>query len=300
MLRQARENAGYSIARAAVATKIAYPFIEALESGKLQELPAEVFGRGFIRNLCKVYDEDPKPLLRAFEEAVAAGTSIEPADADKLQPKVGQNIRLFPSIGLHRKFLFIKSLSWFRLTPTQIVVLSVLILTVVGGAVWWMLRSEMTLGPESTRVTKRQTVENSAPAAGLETAATDPVTAGPTADAESQPESMATGETVASGVSDSEVVDQQAQEDAAFAPDMQWVELQVIEPVKVIIERDDGSRLTETLQPDSYQYRFDDKMMIFVENAAAMEVSYNGRSLGLLGESGTPRRLTFKAISSDD
>ena len=52
MLTELRERCGYSIERAAVATRISPPFIQALEKGELVEFPGNVFGRGFIHPTC--------------------------------------------------------------------------------------------------------------------------------------------------------------------------------------------------------------------------------------------------------
>lgn len=79
-LRQSREAVGYSIERTAIATKISLPFIQALESGELHRLPGSVFARGFIRNLCKIYQKDAASFLDAFEMALGSTISA-PASA---------------------------------------------------------------------------------------------------------------------------------------------------------------------------------------------------------------------------
>ncbi|MDQ3231390.1 MAG: helix-turn-helix domain-containing protein, partial [Pseudobdellovibrionaceae bacterium] len=72
ILKAAREQSGFSIERAAMATRISPPFVEALERGDVAKLPGAVFGRGFIRNLCKVYGVDPAEVLGAFERNINA------------------------------------------------------------------------------------------------------------------------------------------------------------------------------------------------------------------------------------
>ena len=47
-------------------TRISPPFIDALEEGNFDALPGEVFGRGFIKNICKVLETDPEPLLQDY------------------------------------------------------------------------------------------------------------------------------------------------------------------------------------------------------------------------------------------
>lgn len=69
-LRDIRTDAGYTIKRAALATRISQPFLEALEEGRFNELPGAVFGRGFLRSLCKIYRfRDEQELLREFDLA---------------------------------------------------------------------------------------------------------------------------------------------------------------------------------------------------------------------------------------
>lgn len=78
-LRESREAAGFTIERVAIATKISLPFIQALELGELHRLPGSVFARGFIRNLCKVYQKDAASSLEAFERALGQADPVPAA-----------------------------------------------------------------------------------------------------------------------------------------------------------------------------------------------------------------------------
>ena len=49
-------------------TRISPPFIEALEAGKFDALPGEVFGRGFVKNICKVLEVDSTSLLEEYNQ----------------------------------------------------------------------------------------------------------------------------------------------------------------------------------------------------------------------------------------
>ena len=55
LMRELREKAGFTIEEVSVATRISYNYIEALESGKFEELPGVVFVKGFVKNLVKTY-----------------------------------------------------------------------------------------------------------------------------------------------------------------------------------------------------------------------------------------------------
>lgn len=69
-LRKAREDAGITLERAAILTRISPAFIQALESGDFKKLPGVVFARGFVRNLCKPYRKNSTDMLNLFDLAV--------------------------------------------------------------------------------------------------------------------------------------------------------------------------------------------------------------------------------------
>ena len=68
-LRGAREGLGLTIEQAAVDTRISARFLEALEMGRFEDLPAEVYVRGFIRSYATYLRLDPAPLLETFAGA---------------------------------------------------------------------------------------------------------------------------------------------------------------------------------------------------------------------------------------
>lgn len=63
ILRRAREAQGFSLAEVANALKLNIRQIEALESGRFDELPGLAFTRGFLRNYARLLRLDVAPLL---------------------------------------------------------------------------------------------------------------------------------------------------------------------------------------------------------------------------------------------
>jgi hypothetical protein len=64
----------------------------------------------------------------------------------------------------------------------------------------------------------------------------------------------------------------------------------------------DGKKMSETtFTPDSYRFTFNEGAELFILDASQVDVIYNGRSLGVLGNKGRKRRIFFqaKASSSD-
>lgn len=71
-LRRVREAKGIALADVALATKIPEPVLQRLEAGKLDELPAEVFVRGFIRAYARMVGADGEEALRRLNELLTA------------------------------------------------------------------------------------------------------------------------------------------------------------------------------------------------------------------------------------
>ncbi len=74
----------------------------------------------------------------------------------------------------------------------------------------------------------------------------------------------------------------------------QVLELIVIEPVKIKLVEDKKAPTVRQLKPDAYRFTFSDRAELTVYDASAVEVAYNGRSLGSLGAKGRIRKLIFQ------
>ena len=78
-LRRARETRRLTLGQIAGATKIPRSTLEQIEAGKLDELPADVFVRGFIRSFARAVGTDEAAPLHEFERALAARRAAERA-----------------------------------------------------------------------------------------------------------------------------------------------------------------------------------------------------------------------------
>ena len=65
-LREARESQGLSLQQAEETTRIRLVFLEALEEERFDELPGDVYARGFIRNYAQFLGLDQQELLASF------------------------------------------------------------------------------------------------------------------------------------------------------------------------------------------------------------------------------------------
>jgi hypothetical protein len=75
----------------------------------------------------------------------------------------------------------------------------------------------------------------------------------------------------------------------------QVLEFKVSEAVRVRMEFDGSKTTTKELKPDTYRYTFDSSAEFLIFDASALDISYNGRPIGSLGQKGRVRRISFKA-----
>lgn len=78
-LRRARESRDLVLTDVAQKTKVARSTLELLESGRLAELPAGVYVRGFIRSFARAVGTDETEPLLMYERAVEAKSRAEKA-----------------------------------------------------------------------------------------------------------------------------------------------------------------------------------------------------------------------------
>jgi cytoskeletal protein RodZ len=78
-LRRAREKRQLSLRDVASATKIPRSTLELIEASSLDDLPADVFVRGFIRSYARVVGTDENEPLHGFERALNARRDAERA-----------------------------------------------------------------------------------------------------------------------------------------------------------------------------------------------------------------------------
>lgn len=75
LLKEARESSGLSLEEVAQRTYIKLPYLEALEEGQLERLPAPVYTYGYIRQVAKVLGLDGGALVQRFQEQERGGSA---------------------------------------------------------------------------------------------------------------------------------------------------------------------------------------------------------------------------------
>jgi len=298
MLRSAREVSGFSAEELANSTRISVNFIKALEQGSFEELPGLVFGRGFIKNICKALNEPPQDYLEAFEFAVNEGKQEASAPQLKLTAKDSvANVRLKGDVTGAASRKERGATSWKLMSSTHKLgnrsIWAVCAVMLVLGLVWLRmatLTNEPTL-PEDLIYSEID----------LKTFESDDVVELDIA-AASEAARIAEGQEASSAdhgearlQDDAGVVEFSVSAD--MTRDDQVIEIIVKEDVRIRMAVDGGSWTTSELSPDRYQFRFEENVQLLVFDAAAVDISFNGVPLGSLGERGRVRRLSFEAYA---
>ena len=279
MMRVAREKAGYSVEWVAMSTRISFQFVQAMEDGRLEDLPGEVFGRGFIRNLCKIYNEDEKLFLDAYEEAVEF-SSGSPYQEKKVRAEnlVRLNNRDKKNIF---EFKWLKPL--FGLKYNGIYFISAFSAVLVG-MIGYLAYDH--LASDSIAVEVNEIVEANIPSEKVET-------------------SQKTSEIQQRKKSSNNIQNEQQIKlakplpiDIGLAPnaslDRNIVEILAKEKVKIRYLSDGSRWNTRLLDPQNHRLIFEKSAELLIFDAAAVSLTYNGKKLGSLGRKGRIRKLSFE------
>jgi hypothetical protein len=90
----------------------------------------------------------------------------------------------------------------------------------------------------------------------------------------------------------------QVQEGGAIAFD-QVMELNISAPVEIKMILD-GKRVENTsYKADQHRFTFHERAELMISDASAVDIVYNGKSLGVLGNKGRKRRIFFQAKPSE-
>lgn len=341
-LRDCRQAAGYSIEQVSLLTRISIPFIEALEAGNVAELPADVFARGFIRNMCKAYGADSKQFVADYERALHPPV-VEAAEepAAPVSPKKAAAVGAPPNPAKPKKVKAEKKVAAPKPAPVPKADIDpaaskpmlnrmqqvALVAGVLIIGVWFWARQqvdqpnveEIVAESPATQTEDLPAVVGSTPLPGSEeTVASEeqlPAVDAPAEEVVAVPPPIEEAPVAAvqppvpavtpvqPPVQEPATVVLEAEKPAAGAPagnGEQVIEIVVTRPVMLRMSIDGKSAVSQELQPQTYTYKFTDNAELLVFNAAAVSVSFNGRSLGSLGSEGRRRRLSFAAAPDKD
>lgn len=281
LLREYREGSGYSVERAAVATRISYPFIEALEDSDLSKLPAKVFGRGFIRNLCKVYGRDPDTVLNLYESSLEMADSGVAAFTDRpVVASAGTDRLLKTNKSIIEQIKpFFRKIALHRSSKVKIV-FGLLTVSVVVGVGYWLYQSNLAISTSNVSATKVAETPSAEP---VKEAALDPA--------------VTTNEqdSVVEAADMKKKLDTQVNSGSGVKEGTLVAEVNVA--TKIEIDRYDGKGAqVVSFDPGSHTIKFDRKVTLVLQDVNALELSYLGKPIGDLSARGKSRRITLGSV----
>ena len=159
-LKHERELRGVPIDDIAQSTKISIRFLRALEENRFEELPGEVFIKGFIRSYGQAIGSNVDELLAAYHESGSQRQDIEPS---------GSGIPPSKEEAPGRRFEF----------PMKAVLGFGIALLIIGGGGYWITieKSKNTEQFQETRPASPSIVDNSLPEVEGQAESTDLETA---------------------------------------------------------------------------------------------------------------------------
>lgn len=300
-------------------TRISSDFISALEDGRMNDLPGLVFGRGFVRCICKLFSADVDRYIKAFELAskstglVSAELRMPEQDAvAEYGPTEGKG-----SISGHLKnwVSSVNQSGWRQRMPVPMsaVVLGIGLMIAIPAAIQLLAGDQpedLKTGKVQTQAAEGAVDEEPIALAARENAVLRSVeTSGLTEKIESSQGEVA--EVTPSEIKEvtkvapaPQAIKSKAKEvatpaESAAIDGKQSLNVTVLESVKVRIKQDRTAWATKLLQPGTYHYDFAEEAQLLIFDAAAIEIEFNGKSLGSLGPKGRIRRLSF-AASADE
>jgi cytoskeleton protein RodZ len=172
-LKHERELRGVPLDEIAQSTKISIRFLRALEEGRFEDLPGEVFIKGFIRSYGQAIGSNVDELLAAYHES---GSKPQDTKFPPTAPSISQEEQPQPRFDYP-----VKAILGFGMA----------LLIIAGGVYWITSDPDENAGPsQQTQLTTPSMVDNSLPGVEGQAESTASEEAGaPLSDAESPPES---------------------------------------------------------------------------------------------------------------
>lgn len=280
-LRREREMRGITLDEITESTKISRRHLEALEGEHFDQLPGGVFNKGFVRAYARFLGIDEDRAVADY--SAASNEQPEPENRFPLEIHEEPNRDLNPR----------------RSRLPLVFALAALVGVLVGYGFWIRLKPHNSASVENTR--------QSAPASTVADPQANPSTSTPVTSSRPEltndsasPAKQAPAQ-VAAALPPAEPRHDAVPSESADTPGSAkekafFVQVKAKEDSWVSIVADGKSVMQRVLPADKHKKIKAGKSLILrTGNAGGIEVSFNGRPLGALGNENEPRTLTFNA-----
>ena len=263
ILKENREKQGLSIEEVALTLKVNTKVLVAIENGEPSALPAKAFVRGFVQSYSQLLKLDVDHIMATFYEEM--GTT-KPKAAQK-EPTYSKSSPTFPSLSLSKK-------SWLQIGAA--VGLCLLIIVVI-----FLVRTVEKYEKEATPATIDTPIAplpSPTPTATPEPAPTP--TPEPTPAPTPEPTPTPTPEPTPQ------------QEQAKTSP--QHVLIESFDRITLKYSLDGKDEKELTLEADQVQvFKAEKSIRLWVSDGGSINLTHNGRDLGVPGDLGTELRLKY-------
>ena len=263
ILQSEREKQGLTIKDIENETSIRALYIESIEKGNQKALPSEVYVKGFIRNYAEFLHLDADALVQQYREEIH-GTDNTPVTAG--EKTVEEEHKPFSSGSDFRE-----RVQKSHRTQNILVTIGVVIVAFIGSIYYFFGEENSPKEKPNSAVSSASRQETPAGRSGASSQGKETV---PSAAADRTSPSSVTGGAASVGTASASAgkVDVTARFTGRC-----WV--QALADGKVVYEG--------TAEPNqTLSWKGSDRVVVTVGNAGAVEIVYNGRSLGRLGKVG--------------
>ena len=282
----ARESQGLTLGQMASRTRIQEPHLKALEEGSFEQLPEQVFTKGFVRAYARSLNLDEEECLRLFVESSAS-----------FYQKEGEGLP---------KFFLLKEDEYKRKTSRTMVVLLVVGLFLLGGLVLLQQQSPSTsifsrFSQQAVEPRDEVLSEPERPGNANEVAEDRPPSSierqvdASVANTETAPKTDIAEIPAASAVDDGAPTSSLSPPDPApiLSPTTESedgplvLELRTVEMTWVVVRSDENEPREALLQAGEIaQWQANERFLLTLGNAGGVEVRLNGQLRGPFGGSG--------------
>ncbi|HZS28555.1 MAG TPA: RodZ domain-containing protein [Candidatus Angelobacter sp.] len=262
-LRREREMRGITLDEISESTKISRRHLEALENERFDQLPGGVFAKGFVRAYAHFLGIDEDQAVADY----SAASNEQPEPEDKFPLEIHEEPK--------------RELNPRRSRAPLVFAIAALVGVLVGYFFW--LKSK----PHGTEIA--QSTHQAAATTETTPADVPPATAQATAPAEN---------TAAAPAPEQPVTKQQTSPTAEKKPAEKTfvILVKAKEDAWVSIVADGKSVMQKVLSADrKKKVKAGKEVVLRTGNAGGIDVSFNGKPLGALGNENEPRTLTFTA-----
>ena len=290
LLKSTRENAGQTHRDIIHLTRISPPFLQALEDGNFDILPGEVFGRGFLKNICKVLEVDHSLIISAYNKCW-----------DKNQPSTRQysykenlGFKKTKSTYKHNRkrlpfsnyFSMKGVLFWACISMCIITIISIIVYKSSFFNKLPVSEVAGSLTPDTSNETQGNNLK--------ETLAKDhqALEDKPT-EAQNLQKALPVKKALKKDLGSVKIIAPKSLSLLSSKEKVSKLAVQVMNKIEIKHRFDNEHFESHVYEPGSYEFKFLNRLDFYCQDMSNIDIKFNGRSLGEFGNNRDAKQLTF-------